>query len=504
MSTIITGLKPKLSISQIVNMSVGFFGIQFAFGLQNASMSRIFQTLGANIDDIPILWIAAPITGLIVQPIIGHWSDKTWHKKWGRRRPFFMIGAIFAALALFVFPNVTELWMAAVMLWLLDASINVSMEPFRAFVGDMLPDSQRTTGFAMQSFFIGIGAVISSLLPYMLTEFGVANEAPKGMIPDSIRISFFIGAAVYIAAISYTVFTTKEYSPEQLKSFGEINDKDDEVNIKTPSSFFTKKGMIWTVLGLVLTAGIFLYNSNVVNKLEKELYVLTCGIAAFGICQLVAGLLQQRKSKNGFLEVMDDLNFLPPTMKKLAVVQFFSWFALFSMWIYTTPALAQHIAGTTDTTSAAYNKMGNWVGVLFAYYNGFAALFAFLLPVLAKKYSRPITHLIALIAGGLGLISLYFFKNENMLIISMAGIGFAWCSILAMPYSMLTRVLPANKMGVYMGIFNFFIVIPQILAATLLGIFTKHIFNGNAIMTIVVGGCAMIISGFLSLRIKDK
>lgn len=485
-------------------MSVGFFGIQFAFGLQNASVSRIFQTLGASIDDIPILWIAAPLTGLIVQPIIGHWSDKTWHKKWGRRRPFFMIGAICAALALFVFPNVTEIWMAAVMLWLLDASINVSMEPFRAFVGDMLPDSQRTTGFAMQSFFIGIGAVISSLLPYMLTKFGVANEAAQGMIPDSIRISFFIGAAVYVAAISYTVFTTKEYSPEQLKSFGEISDKDEEVNIKTAASTFTKKGMIWTVLGLVLTAGIFVYNSNVVIKLEKELYVLTGGIAAFGICQLIAGLLQKNKSKNGFVEVMDDLNFLPSTMKKLAVVQFFSWFALFSMWIYTTPALAQHIVGTTDTTSVAYNKMGNWVGVLFAYYNGFAALFAFLLPVLAKKFSRPVTHLIALTAGGLGLISFYLFKNENMLIISMAGIGFAWCSILAMPYSMLTRTLPGNKMGVYMGIFNFFIVIPQILAATLLGVFTKHIFHGNAILTIVVGGFSMVVAGLFCLRIKDK
>ena len=415
-----------------------------------------------------------------------------------------MIGAIFASLALFVFPNVTEIWMAAIMLWLLDASINVSMEPFRAFVGDMLPDSQRTTGFATQSFFIGVGAVISSFLPYFLTRLGISNHAPEGIIPDSIKISFIIGAAVYIAAISYTVFTTKEYSPEQLKSFGEIKDKDDEVNIKTPAASFFRKGMIWTIIGFILTAGIFIYNSSVVIKLEKELYVLSGGLAAFGICQLIAGLLQKGKSKNGFVEVMDDLNFLPTTMKKLAVVQFFSWFALFSMWIYSTPALAQHIAGTTDTTSVAYNDMGNWVGVLFAFYNGFAALFAFLLPVLAKNFSRPVTHLIALIAGGLGLISFYLFKNENMLIISMAGIGFAWCSILAMPYSMLTKALPANKMGVYMGIFNFFIVIPQILAATLLGVFTKHIFHGNAILTIVVGGFSMIVAALFCLRIKDK
>ena len=504
MPSTITGFKPKLGLAQIINMSVGFFGIQFAFGLQNANVSRIFQTLGASIDNIPILWIAAPLTGLIIQPIIGHWSDKTWHKRWGRRRPFFMVGALFASLALFVFPNVSEVWMAAIMLWLLDASINVSMEPFRAFVGDMLPDSQRTTGFAMQSFFIGIGAVISSLLPFMLTKLGVANEAAAGVLPDSIKISFIAGAIVYIAAIFYTVFTTREYSPDELKSFGEIEETDKEINIKTSAGTFSKKGMIWAFIGLLLTAGLYLYNSSVENKLEKELYVLTGGIAAFGICQLIAGNLQKRNSKNGFVEVMDDLNFLPDTMKKLAVVQFFSWFALFAMWIYSTPALAQHLSGTTDTTSKAYNDMGNWVGVLFAWYNGFAALFAFLLPVLAKKFSRPTTHMIALIAGGLGLISFYIFKNENLLIISMAGIGLAWCSILAMPYSMLTKALPAHKMGVYMGIFNFFIVIPQILAATLLGVFTKHIFNGNAVMTIVVGGCSMILAALLTLRIKDK
>jgi len=485
-------------------MSVGFFGIQFAFGLQNVNVSRIFQTLGANIDDIPILWIAAPLTGLIVQPIIGHWSDKTWHKRWGRRRPFFMAGALLATLALFVFPNVTEVWMAAVMLWLLDASINVSMEPFRAFVGDMLPDAQRTTGFAMQSFFIGIGAVISSLLPYILTALGVSNEAPAHVIPESIKYSFILGAIVYISAISYTVFTTKEYSPEQLISFGETRDDGHYVNIKTAASIFIRRGWLWAILGVVLTIALWRYNAAVTNKLEKELYVLTGGIAVFGICKLIAGWLHKKQKDTGFVEVMDDLNYLPSTMKQLAIVQFFSWFALFAMWIYSTPALAQHMASTTDTTSKAYNDMGNWVGVLFAFYNGFAALFAFLLPVLSKKLSRPATHMIALICGGLGLISFYFFHNEKMLILSMAGVGFAWCSILAMPYSMLTRSLPAQKMGVYMGIFNFFIVIPQILAATLLGVITKHFFNGNAILTIVVGGCSMILAALLTLRIQDK
>lgn len=504
MSTAFTGQKPSLSLSQIINMSVGFFGIQFAFGLQNANVSRIFQTLGAKIESIPILWIAAPLTGLLIQPIIGHFSDKTWLGKLGRRRPYFLLGSIFAAMALFIFPNVHVLWMAALMLWVLDASINVAMEPFRAFVGDMLPDEQRTAGFAMQSFFIGTGAVISSLLPYILTRFGVSNEAAPGVIPDSVKISFYTGAIVFIVAIGYTVLSTREYSPAQLRSFGALEEHDDEVTIQTPFSKFRKMGLRWLLIGLALSLALYFNNEYSDRKLENELYVLTLGLAAFGIFQLVAAFFLRYGKKNALVEIMDDLNHLPVTMKKLAVIQFFSWFALFSMWIYTTPALAQHLYNTEDASSDAYNKMGNWVGVLFAWYNGFAAFFAFLLPVLAKKYSRPITHMIALIAGGLGLISFYFFKNENYLVISMAGIGFAWASILAMPYAILTRSLKQRKMGVYMGIFNFFIVLPQILAATLLGIFTKSLFSGNAIFTIVVGGCSMLVAAFLSMRLKEK
>jgi maltose/moltooligosaccharide transporter len=496
--------KPNRTFLQIINMSIGFLGIQFAFGLQNANVSRIFQSLGAKIDEIPILWIAAPLTGLLIQPIIGHMSDKTWLGRFGRRRPYFLIGAIFASLALFVFPNVWALWMAALLLWILDASINISMEPFRAFVGDMLPNKQLTIGFAAQSFFIGIGAVISSILPFVLEKFDINNEATEG-IPDTVKISFYVGAIVFIAAIGWTVFTTKEYSPAQMKEFGEFSEEDYKTkNIKTPASVFINRGLIWFLAGAVLSAILYFYNLEAVNKLEKELYVLTGGIAAYGLFQLLAGVFHKSGNDNGLVEVLDDLSHLPNTMKKLAVVQFFSWFALFSMWIYSTPALAQHLYNTTDTSSVEYNKLGNWVGVLFAYYNGFAALFAFLLPVLAAKFSRPVTHLIALVCGGLGLISFYLFKNENLLIISMAGIGFAWSSILAMPYSMLTQSLPAHKMGVYMGIFNFFIVIPQILAATLLGVFTKHLFGNEAIYSIVLGGCSMIIAGILTLRIKDK
>jgi maltose/moltooligosaccharide transporter len=499
--------KPMLSFGQIINMSVGFLGIQFAFGLQNANVSRIFQTLGAKIDDIPILWIAAPLTGLIIQPLIGHMSDKTWLGKWGRRRPYFMVGALLASLALFVFPSVSALWMAAVMLWILDASINVAMEPFRAFVGDMLPDSQRTKGFAMQSFFIGIGAVVSSMLPFLLTSMGVSNEDPGGGIPDSVRISFIIGAAVFIGAVFYTVLTTKEYSPEELRGFEQAEKQSESRSgmiASTPSKFLSG-GWGWLLAGALTSFLLSYYNGKHPDApLEKELYVLTGGIGVFGIIQLLAGAFWKKGNRNGLVEVVDDLYNMPSDMKKLAVIQFFTWFALFSMWIYATPALAQHLAGTSDASSPAYNDMGNWVGVLFAFYNGFAALFAFLLPVMSDKTSRPMTHLISLVAGGLGLISFYFFKDKNLLILSMAGIGLAWSSILSMPYSMLTRTLPAEKMGVFMGIFNFFIVIPQILAATLLGFFTRHLFAGNAIYTIVLGGVAMIIAGLLNLRLQDK
>ncbi len=506
MSSFISAKKPILSFTQIINMSVGFLGIQFGFGLQNANVSRIFQSLGAKIDDIPILWIAAPLTGLIMQPVIGHLSDRTWHPKWGRRRPFFLIGALLASMALIFFPNVWALWMAAIMLWLLDASINISMEPFRAFVGDMLPDHQRTAGFAMQSFFIGIGAVVSSILPFLLTKLGVANEAPIGVIPDSVKYSFYIGALVFFFTVAYTVFTTKEYSPEELKSFESIEQQQiDHSIITTPVKSFYSKGLIWLIIGSVLSIFLYYYNTRHTEMpLEKELYVLTLGVASFGLIQLLAGSFWAAKKKNGLVEVVNDLYKMPDTMKQLAVVQFFTWFALFAMWIYATPGLAQNIANTTDTSSKEYNEIGNWVGVLFGFYNGFSALFAFLLPVLAKKTSRPATHLICLMAGGLSLISFFLFTDKYLLIISMAGVGLAWSSILSMPYSMLTAALPSKKMGVYMGIFNFFIVIPQILAATLLGFFTKHLFHGNAIYTIVLGGCFMIVAAVLTFRIRVK
>jgi len=494
--------KPHLNFWQIWNMSFGFLGIQFGFALQNANVSRIFETLGANVEDIPILWIAAPVTGLIIQPIIGHMSDNTWGKL-GRRRPYFLIGAILASLALFVMPNSPVLWIAAGMLWIMDASINVSMEPFRAFVGDMLPSEQRTRGFAMQSFFIGTGAVVASALPYIMTNwFDIANTAPEGVVPPSVKFSFYIGGAIFFLAVLWTVVRTKEYTPEELKEFVEENAEKSALEMQAdellPAYRFLRGSIVWILFGAVFTWLVYYF------KLEAELYILGVGLLVYGFIQIITGLLVKNKNdRNGFVVVINDLFKMPKTMKQLAIVQFFSWFALFAMWIYTTAAVTSHVYGTEDTTSELFNQGANWVGIMFAVYNGFAALVAFLLPVLAKYTNRKITHLVSLLLGGLGLISIYFIHNPDLLILSMVGVGIAWASILAMPYAILTGSLPQHKMGTYMGIFNFFIVIPQILAASLLGFFVKSIAGGEAVYALVLGGVSMIIAGLLTLMVDD-
>ncbi len=430
--------QPRLSFKQILNMSFGFFGIQFGFALQNANVSRIFQTLGAEIDKIGFLWVAAPLTGLLVQPIIGYLSDRTWHPRWGRRRPFFFIGAVLASFALFLMPQSTMLWMAALLLWILDASINISMEPFRAFVGDKLPSSQRTTGFATQTFFIGLGAVIASLLPYIFTNvFHISNTAPAGKIGDSVKYSFYIGAIVFIASVLWTVLTTNEFPPENIETW-------EEEKLRT-------KGVM-----------------------------------------------------KGLAEITKGIFTMPATMLQLAIVQFFTWFAFFAMWIYTTPAIAQNAYGTVDTTSKAYQDAGDWVGVMFTVYSAVSAITAFLLPVLAKRIGRKYTHMVCLVIGGLGFLSLILIKSHNLLLIPMVAIGLAWSSTLTIPYAILAGALPAHKMGFYMGVFNFFIVIPQLVASAILGVIVKDIFHEQGIYALVIGGASMIVAGFLNFIVKDK
>ncbi len=428
--------RQTLSFWQIWNMSLGFLGIQFGFALQNSNVSRIFQTLGAKMDDLPILWIAAPLTGLLVQPIIGYLSDRTWRPTLGRRRPFFLIGAILAAISLIIIPNSPALWVAVMMLWIMDTSFNIAMEPFRAFVGDKLPEEQRTTGFAMQSFFIGLGAVAGSILPYIFTNYlNISNTAPDGAIPPSVKYSFYVGAIAFLIAVLWTVFTSTEIPPDEA-------------------------------------------------ELEK--------------------LKAEKSIGNMFAEIFNGLFEMPKTMKQLAVVQFFSWFALFAMWIYTTAAITKHLYGTTDAASDLYNEGANWVGICFAVYNGVAAVVAFFIPPLAKYTNRRIAHLVCLFLGGIGLISIYFLTDPKMLIFSMIGVGAAWASILSMPYAILTGSLPAERMGYFMGVFNFFIVIPQIVAASILGFMVSRFFGGDPIYALIVGGVSMIIAGFLTLIVEDK
>jgi len=480
--------KPQLSFWQIWNMCFGFLGIQFGFALQNANVSRIFQTLGAEIDEIPILWIAAPLTGLIVQPIVGYYSDRTWNRL-GRRRPYFLFGAIFATLALFVMPNSPTLWIAAGMLWVLDASINISMEPFRAFVGDQLPPKQRPSGYAMQSFFIAIGSVVASLLPWLLAQAGVGNTALPGEVPDTVRYAFYFGGAVLLLAVLWTVVRTSEYPPEELAA----HDQDRaETGALRPVGNRAAKGLIWLLIGAVGVAGIVYFN------LDKQLFVLAGGIAAFGIALIAAGMV---RSDGMFGTIMGDLHEMPTVMRQLAVVQFFSWFALFAMWIYTTLAVTQHHYGTTDPGSAAYNEGANWVGVLFAAYNGFAAIAAIAIPWMVRLMGLRVSHLINVSLGGLGLISFVAIDDPRWLLLSMVGVGFAWASILSLPYALLSDCLPAKKMGVYMGIFNFFIVIPQLVAASILGFILKMFLGNEPVYALVIGGVSLFIAGLFVLRV---
>lgn len=430
----------RMSFWDIWNMTFGFLGIQFGFALQNANASRILQTFGADVEHLSWFWIAAPLTGMIVQPLVGHFSDKTWTKL-GRRKPYFLVGAILASVALVFMPNsamlahlMPAMMVGAGMLMIMDASFNIAMEPFRALVADLLPSDQRTLGFSIQTFLIGTGAVIGSWLPYILAEWiGVEKISADGGVPDNVIISFYIGAAVLISSIIWTITKTKEYPPEKTAD-------------------------------------------------------------------------EEKKKTNGLVEIFSDFIAMPKTMKQLGIVQFFSWFALFSMWVFTTPAVAVHIYGTdiNDTTSELYQDAGNWVGIIFGVYNLVAAIYALLLPAIAKKIGRKLTHSVSLFLGGISLMSIYLIQDPNMLLIPMVGIGIAWGSILAMPYAILAGSLPAKKMGIYMGIFNFFITVPQILNGIVGGPIVKRFYDSQAIYAIVFAGICLLIAAASVVFVDDK
>jgi maltose/moltooligosaccharide transporter len=430
--------KPRLRFWEIWNMSFGFLGIQFGWALQMANMGPIYEFLGASADEIPLLFLAAPLTGFIVQPIVGYMSDHTWHRLLGRRRPYFLIGAILSSVALVLMPNSSALWMAAGLLWIMDSSINISMEPFRAFVTDKLPDSQRTQGFAMQSLFIGLGSVIASSLPWIMSHwFGVDNVSVNGGIPDSVKFSFYIGAAAFITAVLWTVVSTKEYPPQNIE--------------ESQKKHESKKGF---------------------------------GAGAVEIFQAVVNM--------------------PERMKQLALVQFFTWPGLFLMWFYYSSAVARNVFGATEQESILYSQGIEFAGLTLSFYNLITFLFALFLPFMAARLGRRMTHMLCLFAGAAGLISVAFISTPYMLFLSMTGVGIAWASILSMPYSMLAGCLPENKIGIYMGIFNFFIVLPEIIASLFFGYIMENWLGNDRLLAVEVGGMLMLIAGLLCLRIREN
>ena len=489
--------KPRQSWAGLFNISFGFFGIQIGFALQNANMSRVFQSLGSSIDDLPALWVAAPLTGLLVQPIIGHLSDKTWLGRLGRRRPFFLLGALLAALSLLAMPESNMLLMAAVLLWVLDASLNISMEPFRAFVGDMLRKDQHTAGYAVQTAFIGVGAVVGSIFPYLLDHFGVSNDAGLGQIPDTVRYSFWAGGLALFAAVLWTVLTTKEYSPEEMAAFGEAA----EAETSTPLALASRSssGPFWWIAG-----GGLLALATEQWGLEKEVYLLAMLLIGYGLLSYIAiRLARAGKSANMLTAIVGDFSGMPDIMKKLALVQFFSWSALFIMWINTTPVVAQNFFGSGDPASPAYQEGGNWVGLLFSVYNGVAAIAALtLLPLLSRQIGQAMTHVVCLLAGAAGFASFFVFTSPEYLIISEVGIGIAWASILAMPYAILASSLPQAKLGIYMGLFNVFVVVPQLLVATVMGSIMKAFFPDQPIWTMAFAAVTLVLAAAAMLRVK--
>ena len=493
--------KPRQNFAGLWNISFGFFGIQIGFALQNANMSRVFQTLGSSIDDLPALWVAAPLTGLLVQPIIGHLSDRTWNRL-GRRRPYFLTGAILSALALFLMPLSpafgAPLLFAAAMLWLLDASLNISMEPFRAFVGDMLHTDQHAAGYAVQTAFIGTGAVVGSIFPWFLEQLGVSNLASDGGIPDTVKWSFWGGGLALFCAVLWTIVTTREYSPEQQAAFAHAQEAAPQHPVRALASKSYVGGAVWIVAGLAVMLAVDRL------ALEKEVLLLGALLAAYGVISGIGiALAKQGRSANMLSSIVGDFAGMPDVMKRLALVQFFSWSALFIMWINTTPVVTQYVFGSTDTTSAAYNEGANWVNVLFTVYNAVAAVAALvLLPWLSRRVGQVMTHSICLTLGAGGFLMFVLVRDATLLLLAEVGIGIAWASILAMPYAILASNLPQGKLGIYMGLFNVFVVVPQLLVATVMGSIMQAFFPGEPVWTMLFAAASWLVAALAMQRVR--
>ena len=489
--------KRTQSFAGLWNISFGFFGIQIGFALQNANMSRIFQSLGTSIDDLPALWVAAPLTGLLVQPIIGHMSDTTWLGRLGRRRPYFLAGAILAAIALFVMPASPAIWFAAMMLWILDAALNISMEPFRAFVGDMLRKDQHAAGYAVQTAFIGAGAFLGSVIPWMMGELGVANTAAAGQIPDTVRYAFWIGGAALFGAVVWTVLTTKEYSPDEMAAFA---DAQAEVHTDTMRALAAKNmtgAGLWVLTGAIVIAAVQGF------ALEREVMLLGGLLIGYGLLSVVAiSMAKAGKNANMLSSIVGDFAGMPDIMKRLAVVQFFSWSALFIMWINTTPIVTRYFYAATDTNGAAYNDGANYVGWMFAVYNLVAAIAALaVLPWLSRRVGQAKTHVIGLLCGAVGYASFFVMPDATWLMVSEVFIGIFWASVLAMPYAILASTLPQGKLGIYMGLFNVFVVVPQLLVATVMGSIMKAFFPDQPIYTMAFAAITLLIAAAAMMRV---
>ena len=491
--------KPRQGFWGLWNISFGFFGIQIGFALQNANMSRIFQSLGTSIDDLPALWIAAPLTGLLVQPVIGHMSDRTWLGRLGRRRPYFLAGAILAALSLFVMPLAPVLLVAAVMLWVLDASLNISMEPFRAFVGDMLRKDQHSAGYAVQTAFIGAGAVVGSIFPWALEQLGVSNEAAVGGIPDTVRYAFWFGGAALFLAVLWTILTTREYSPEQMAAFDGARTGAADESVRILAARGPGASLIWIGAGALVALAVGWF------ALEKEVYLLGGLLAGYGIASLIAvQLAKSGRGTNMLASIVGDFAGMPVLMKRLALVQFFSWSALFIMWINTTPVVAGAFYGAPDAADPRYQEGANWVGVLFTVYNGVAAVAALtLLPLLTSRFGKVRTHIIGLLCGAAGFASFFLIRDPQWLIVSEIGIGIAWASILAMPYAILASNLPQAKLGIFMGLFNVFVVVPQLLVATVMGSIMKAFFPDQPIWTMAFAAGTLVLAAVAMMRVEE-
>jgi len=488
--------KPRQSRGGLFSLSFGFFGIQIGFALQNANMSRVFQTLGADVDHLAGLWVAAPLTGLIVQPIVGHLSDRTWLGWLGRRRPYFLAGALLAAAALVAMPHSTGWLMAAGLLWLLDASLNISMEPFRALIGDMLPAEQHAAGYAIQTAFIGAGAVVGSLFPYVLARWAVANTAPAGVIPETVRLSFLAGAIALVGAVLWTVLRTREYPPERMGAFHPAG------LVAPPPPTLASRGFalpaLWIAAGGLVAWAAWHWGW------QREVCLLGAVMAFYGLASALAiGLARAGRGAGMLSSIVGDFTGMPPVMRRLALVQFLSWFGLFIMWVYTTPIVAQAFFATADPASPAFQAAGNWVGVLFTVYNAVATIVALaVLPWLARRIGQVRTHMLCLAMGAAGFASFLVIGDATALIASEIGIGVAWASILAMPYAILASSLPPAKLGIYMGLFNIFIVIPQLLVATVMGTIMHACFPGRPIWLMAWAAGAMLAAAVAMGRVR--